>query len=232
MNNKRHFAISELYHIFDRGVEKRNIFRDNNDYIRFIHDLYEFNDKKPAPPYVRRENNVGHRMSYIERDKLVNIHAFVLMPNHHHLIIEPIKENGAYLFMKKLHCGYARGFNEKYKRSGYLFQGRYKDVYIKNDKQLAHLICYIHSNPLSLWKENWKEKKLTKLEIKQAIKFLEKYKWSSHPDYWGIKNFSSVIDNKFLLEFFGGQEKYRKFFIDWLEQYQKNETYIQELMLD
>jgi putative transposase len=230
----RKFLTNGFYHVFDRGVEKRNIFRDNNDYIRFIHDLYEFNDKKPAPPYIRRNSSdVGRPTSYIvERDKLVNLHTFVLMPNHYHAIIEPIKENGVYLFVKKLHSGYARGFNEKHKRSGYLFQGRYKDVYIKDDEQLAHLVCYIHSNPLSLWKENWKDKKLTKLEIKQAIKFLEKYKWSSHLDYWGIKNFPSIINNKFLLELFGGLEKYRKFFIDWLEQYQKNETYVQELMLD
>lgn len=232
MNIKRHFVINELYHIFDRGVEKRNIFRDNSDYVRFIHDLYEFNDKKPAPPYIRRNSDVGRPTSYIERDKLIYLHAFVLMPNHHHVVIEPIKENGVYLFVKKLHSGYARGFNEKHKRNGYLFQGRYKDVYIKDDEQLAHLVCYIHSNPLSLWKENWKEKKLTKLEIKQAIKFLEKYKWSSHLDYWGTKNFSSVIDSKFLLDFFGGTEGYKKFFIDWLEQYQKNEIYIQELILD
>ena len=231
----RKFLTNGFYHVFDRGVEKRNIFRDNNDYIRFIHDLYEFNDKKPAPEYSRRsdkDSDVGRATSHIERDKLVNLHVFTLMPNHHHLLIEPIKENGIYLFMKKLHSGYARGFNEKHKRKGYLFQGRYKDVYIKSDEQLAHLICYIHSNPLSLWKDNWKEKKLTKLEIKQAIKFLEKYKWSSHLDYWGIKNFPSVINNKFLLGFFGGPEKYKNFFIDWLEQYQKNETHIQELILD
>ena len=231
----RKFLTNGFYHIFDRGVEKRNIFRDNSDYVRFIHDLYEFNDKKPAPEYLRRnteDSNVGHTMSHIERDKLVNLHIFALMPNHHHLIVEPIKENGAYLFMKKLHCGYARGFNEKHKRSGYLFQGRYKDVYIKDDRQLMHLVCYVHSNPLSLWKENWKEKKLTRLEIKQAIKFLEKYKWSSHLDYWGIKNFPSVINNKFLLEFFDGVGGYKKYFINWIEQYQKNETHIQELVLD
>src|SRR4030066_839531 len=111
----RKFLTNGFYHIFDRGVEKRNIFRDNGDYVRFVHDLYEFNDKKPAPPYIRRDRNVGRATSYIKRDKLVNLHVFVLMPNHHHLLIEPLKENGIYLFMKKLHSGYARGFNEKHK---------------------------------------------------------------------------------------------------------------------
>lgn len=235
MNKKRNLATNELYHIFDRGVDKRNIFIDKSDQIRFIHDLYEFNDKKPAPDYIRRDNedsNVGHAMSHIERDKLVKIHAFALMPNHHHLIVEPIKENGASFFIRKLHCGYARGFNEKHKRNGYLFQGRYQDVHIQDDRQLMHLVCYIHANPLSLWKENWKEKKLTKQEIIEAMQFLEKYRWSSFLDYIGTENFPSVIDNKFLTEIFGGPEKYKKFFIDWLEKYQKNETYIQGLILD
>ncbi|MFH1129112.1 MAG: transposase [Patescibacteria group bacterium] len=232
MKNKRNFATNELYHIFDRGVDRRNIFVDKSDQIRFIHDLYEFNDKKPALQYVRRDGDVGRPTSNIERDKLVKIHAFALMPNHHHLIIEQLKDNGVILFMKKIHGGYARGFNEKHKRSGYLFQGRYQDVHIEDDKQLMHLVCYIHANPLSMWKENWKEKKLTKQEITEAMQFLEKYRWSSFLDYVGTENFPSVIDNKFLTDFFGGPEKYKKFFIDWLEQYQKNETYIQKLILD
>jgi len=232
MKNKRNFATNELYHIFDRGVDKRNIFIDKSDQIRFIHDLYEFNDKKPAFQYVRRDSDVGRPTSNIERDKLVKIHAFALMPNHHHLIVEQLKDDGTILFMKKLHGGYARGFNEKHKRSGYLFQGRYRDVHIQDDRQLMHLVCYIHANPLSLWKENWKEKKLTKQEIVEAVQFLEKYRWSSFLDYTGMENFPSVIDNKFLTDFFGGPEKYKKFFIDWLEQYQKNETYIQGLILD
>ena len=186
----REFTINEFYHLYDRGVEKRNIFIDKNDYLRFIHDLYEFNDAKPAPPYVRRkESNVGRATSYIEREILVNLHAFSLMPNHHHLLIEQLKDGGIYLFMKKLHGGYARAFNEKHKRSGYLFQGRYKDVYIKDDRQLTYLVCYIHSNPLELWKKNWKEKQLTKSEINEALKVLEKYRWSSHLDYLGIKIF-------------------------------------------
>lgn len=224
----RNFALNEFYHIFDRGVEKRSIFVDKNDYIRFIHDLYEFNDQKPAPEFTRRNiGNVGRATSHI-----INLHTFALMPNHHHLLVEPIQENGIYLFMKKLHSGYARSFNEKHKRSGYLFQGRYKDVHVRDDKQFAHLICYIHSNPLNLWRNNWKEKKLTKSEINEALKFLEKYRWSSHLDYLGIKNFPSVINKKFLLEFFDGANGYKKFFINWLEQYRENEEIIHELILE
>ena len=237
----REFATTEFYHLFDRGVEKRKIFMDKNDYLRFVHDLYEFNDTKPAPPFIRRSKKhyVGPSRSYIvshiegdRRKLLINLHAFALMPNHHHLLVEQLRDGGITLFMRKLQAGYARAFNEKHKRSGYLFQGRYKDVHISSDRQLAHLVCYIHSNPLDLWKKNWKEKELSKSEIKEALRFLEKYRWSSYLDYSGIRNFPSVIDKKFLLEFFDETEGYKKFFIDWLRQYEKNVDSIKDLILE
>ena len=79
---------------------------------------------------------------------------------------------------------------------------------------------------------NWRNKKLTSSEIKKALKFLEKYRWSSHSDYLGVKNFPSLISKEFLLEFFDGTEGYREFFINWLEQYKKNADYIKELIID
>jgi len=210
---------------------------NKNDYVRFIHDLYEFNDSKPAPQFSRANRfYVGRRTSNINdcqaRDCLVNIHAFALMPNHHHGLIEQLKKNGLTLFMKKLHGGYGRAFNEKHKRSGYLFQGRFKDVHVKGDTQLAYLVCYIHSNPLDIWKSRWKEKKLTNSEIREALKFLEKYRWSSHLDYLGIENFPSVIHKDFLLKFFNGAKSYKEFFIDWLKQYQERIENIQDFTLE
>lgn len=233
---RRIFATNEFYHLYSRGVDKRRIFMDRNDYLRFIHDLYEFNDIKPAPAFCRRQSSidVGDRNSYIKRsrEQIVSIHAFTQMSNHYHLLIEQLTENGITLFMKKLNIGYAMAFNLKQERSGYLFQGRFKDVYIENDTQLAYLVCYIHSNPLETWKPKWKENGLTKAEIKEALKFLEKYRWSSHLDYLGIKNFPSVIHKDFLLKLFGGTEGYRKFFIDWLKQYEMNVNAIQDFTLE
>lgn len=229
---KRDFSINEFYHVFNRGVDKRNIFIDKNDYLRFVHDLYEFNDVRPAPDFSRRGEVRGGSNRPDIKENLVNSHAFVLMPNHHHLLVEQLKEDGITLFIKKLHGGYAHAFNLRHERKGYLFQGRFKDVHIKADRQLAHLVCYIHSNPLELWKQDWKETKLNELETKEALRFLENYRWSSHLDYLGIKNFPSVINKKFLLEFFEGEEGYRKFFIDWLGQYQDNIKSIKDFMLE
>jgi len=257
---KRSFTTNEFYHIFDRGVDKRKIFLDNRDYIRFIHDLYEFNDINPAPEFSRcyreekgeeKAKNVGSRVSHIvphikpeedmrqrrSRVELVKVHGFVLMPNHHHLVLEQIKEGGVSLFMRKLHAGYTNAFNLRYKRKGHLFQGPFKSIHVENDIHLGFLICYLHSNPLDLWKINWKKNKLTDSETKGALKFLEKYRWSSHPDYLGLKNFPSLINKaliskEFLLEFFDGREGYKDFFVDWLSQYKKNINYLKELIFD
>ncbi len=235
----RILATNEFYHLYDRGVDKRKIFLDRSDYLRFIHDLYEFNDTNPAPQFSRRDKNVGFQKPNIKtpkasrsRDLLVNLHAFVAMPNHHHELAEQLKESGISLFMRKLHGGYANAFNLKRERSGHLFQGPFKDVHIENNIQLAHLVCYIHSNPLDLWKPGWKKKRLAAGELKEALNFLENYRWSSHLDYLGIRNFPSVIHKEFLLKFFGGTEGYKKFFIDWLKQYQKNVDSIQDLTLE
>lgn len=233
---KRHFVINEFYHIFNRGVEKREIFFDKSDKIRFVHDLYEFNDTKPASVFVRRfdlsSNDVGCRTSHI-RDRLVNLHTFNLMPNHYHLLVEPIRQGGISLFMKKLQGGYTNGTNIKYKRSGHLFQGPFKHVRIEDDSQLSHLVCYIHANSLDFWKPGWKETGLTDLERQNALKFLEnEYRWSSHRDYLGNKNFPSLISTDFLFKFFGGPQGYNIFFNNWLKQYETNIQSIQKFLLE
>lgn len=261
---KRNFGNNEFYHLYDRGVDKRKIYISNEDNIRFISDLYNFNDTKPALQFVRRLNraylgldikkgkDVGSATSNIagiginsglnniktkneqmrERDLLVNLHAFVLMPNHHHLLVEQLKDNGVSDYIRKLHTGYTNAFNSKYKRNGHLLEGPFKSIHVENDIQLGCLICYLHSNPLSLWKSKWREKKLTDLEINQALRFLEKYKWSSHLDYIGIKNFEPVINRNFLLDFFDGISGYKMFFVDWLKQYIKAQIYIEDYIIE
>lgn len=217
----------EFYHTYNRGVEKRKLFLENSDYLRGVHDLYEFNDIKTVINVNRRFDIDGCRKPINDdkdkREKLVSIGVWSLMPNHYHLFSSPIKDNGLYAFHKKFGGGFANFFNTKYERSGALFQGRYKKVLVDNDTQALQLICYIHSNPLDLWKPNWKEKGLTNLEIQNALKFLENdYRWSSHMDWWGTRNFPSLIDTQFMHIFFNDSKEYREFFTDWLRYYEKN----------
>lgn len=217
--------MAEIYHVVSRGVDKRKIFMDDKDRFRFIHDLFEFNDQNFANTtfYVfskREKDIVKHKIIDWERKKnprklLVELCAFCLMPNHYHLLLSPLVENGVTKFMKKLNMGYAKYFNERYQRTGALFEGRYKRVLVERSSHFIHLPFYIHLNPLDFEFPEWRDRKLKSLQ--KAINFLENYRWSSHLDYLGRKNFASVTQRDFLNDYFGGPKKYEKAIQTWLK---------------
>jgi len=220
--------MAEIYHILNRSTDKRKIFLDDKDYFRFIHDLFEFNDQLAAINtgfWFRQRQFSGLQSRYSryfeqeeEREKrkfLVNILAFCLMPNHYHLLLTPVVEGGITDFMRKLNVGYAKYFNQKYKRVGVLFQSRYKSIIITQESHFIHLPYYIHLNPLDLEFSEWREGELK--NYKEAMRFLEHYRWSSFLDYIGKSNFPSVTQREFLLEFLGGSEQYKKDTLDWLK---------------
>jgi putative transposase len=207
------FVNDYFYHIYNRGVEKRDIFLEKVDYFRFIHDLYEFNDTQSVFNSARKivrgstSNNLSDKTR--RRDLLVEIIAFCLMPNHFHFILCQKKDDGIVKFMQKIGTGYTIYFNQKNKRSGVLFQGKFKATLVDTDKYFLPLINYIHLNPVELIEPGWKE---NGIKNRQAInKFLENYRWSSYPDYIGIKNFPSILDKKFVESYFNKEIDYKKF---------------------
>lgn len=229
---RENIAVGEIYHVFSRGVDRRIIFTDNSDYLRFIHNLFEFNDIDPV-------SNTGHYFSgskhidiasrYINphiiterkpRKLLVDILVFTLMPNHYHLLLKSRFEDGVFKFLRKLNIGYAKYFNIKHDRKGTLFESRYKSILVKKESHLIHLPYYIHANPLDLVMPEWRDRKVR--NYKRAIYFLENYRWSSLSDYLGKQNFPSVTQRDFLLEFFGGPDQHRKDMISWLKEMDLN----------
>ncbi len=209
----------ELVHVLNRGVDKRTIFLDDQDRFRFVHDLFEFNDLDWANTTFKnfsKSNDIECRSDRKVRKLLVDIHAFSMMPNHYHLLLSQRVENGIAKFMKKLNMGYAKYFNAKYQRSGALFQGRYKNILIKNESHFIHIPYYIHLNPLDLIDLGWRENKLK--DYRKAINFLEKYRWSSFLDYIGVKNFPSITNRSFLMSFWNSPDNYKKQTIEWLKE--------------
>ena len=210
------FSNNEIYHIVTRGINDQIIFKDADDYYRAIFSIYEFNNSYPVDIYKRRRERGGERVSpeADERDKLVDILGFCLMPTHPHLLLKQLKDEGITKFMLKFGAGYGGYFNRKYNRKGYVFQNRFKNIHIKDDTQLKTVFAYIHANPISLIEPKWKE-----LGIKnpaKASKFLENYKWSSYSDYIGKKNFPSITERKFLSEIIGGSRECENFLEDWI----------------
>lgn len=225
---KPQFASNEIYHIYNRGTEKRNVFLDEQDHLRFLHDLFEFNDIKPAlasnvrlnSRHPSRATDLNKLRSCLEvqppnRRTVINILAFCLMPNHFHLLIQQKEEKGVVKFMQKLGTGYTMYFNKKYQRVGSLFQGRFKATIIERDAYFLHIPNYIHCNPLKLIMPDWKTSGAP--DINQAVNFLENYRWSSFSDYIGKKNFPSLTQRELLLNTYGGPAAYKENIIKCLD---------------
>ncbi len=227
MSSKRPLIVNEeVYHVVVRAIENLKLFRNEKDYLRMIHDLFEFNDNNPVSSVYRHRRVSNVPRSFLgtlekargkKRDMLVEILAFCLMPNHIHLLLRQKKDEGISKFMRKLGAGYGLYYNQKYKRSGHLFQGRYKIIHIKDNEQLKIIFVYIHSNPVLLIIPEWKEKGIEKAKLQEVLKFLENYRWSSYPDYLGKKNFPSLTNRDFLLQTIGDLENCQKLIKDWLQ---------------
>jgi putative transposase len=187
----------EIYHVLNRGVDKRTVVLDDSDRLRFVHSLFVFNDAKRLDENHRK---AGVALSASDRKPLVHIHAWCLMDNHYHLLVSPVGDDLKNLskFMKKLNMGYARYFNERHERSGYLWQGKYKKIHIEQDAHFLYIPYYIHLNPLDFALKEWRTGEVQ--DINEAMKLLVDYRWSSYLDYNGTKNFPSIITKDILAQ--------------------------------
>ncbi len=222
---KEQFANDEIYHVILRGLDDNLIFKDTNDYYRGIFSIYEFNNAKPVE--IRKRRQARHKEKKKEksgdpfsavpekRDRFVDVLCFCFMPNHIHLLLKQLKDEGITRFMRKVGAGYGRYFNTKHKRKGYVFQNRFRSVYIEDDDQLRTIFNYIHANPISLIEPDWKESGIKDMDKTKS--FLEDYKWSSYGDYVGKNNFLSVTERDFVSEFMGGLNECRRSLGDWME---------------
>lgn len=191
----------EMWHALNRGVDGRELFLDSQDYARFVHNLYEFNDTAPADNLVRLFDPSGMRdfrnPSFRKRRKmLVNIHGWTLMKNHYHLLLSERIENGIRLFLRKLNVGYANYFNKRYERKGTLFQGHTKKILITRQSQFLYILHYLHLNPLDYLSgaQEWRLRDKGEIQsARKAFKHLNSYRWSSYLDYVGKKNFPSIL---------------------------------------
>jgi putative transposase len=194
------FALGEYYHVYNRGTDKREIYLDTADYRRFIELLYICNSTEAVN--IRSLHKAKKSVYDQERKQtLVAIGAYCLMPNHFHLLLTPIQDDGVTKFMNKLGTSYSMYFNKKYERSGALFQGRFKAKMAVEDEYLKYLYAYIHLNPVKLIDSEWKDKGLKDLNF--ALDYLRQYRFSSLPKYLNIGGEEDVIvDEKYFPSYF------------------------------
>jgi len=184
-NSVKTYLENGYYHIYNRGVEKRIIFQDQQDYAVLLSYLKEYllpkNEKELLEKLADPQISSTERNRIIIRMKLKNFSdeivllAYCLMPNHFHFFVKQKNAGSIDRFMNSLCTRYTMYFNRKYKRVGPLYQGVYKAVLITSEPQFLHLSRYIHRQALVL-QESPQGQALRNLREKQPC---------SYPEYLG-----------------------------------------------
>jgi len=145
---KVQFANGEYYHLFNRGVDKREIFLDQKDLDRFLQSMSEFNTLIPIggiyAASFHKNNSLRNLVS--KTRKLVNFICYCLCPNHYHFILRQSTDRGIEKFMHRLGLGYTNYFNKKHRRTGSLFQGTFKANHVDSNEYLLYASAYVNLN--------------------------------------------------------------------------------------
>lgn len=185
-NTVKNYIENGHYHIYNRGVDKREIFLDENDCSIFIYYLKLY---LSSPEILQKEQQfltprLLYKINNLNLSKEIDLLSFTLMPNHFHLQVKQSTKNAIEKLMRRILTAYSQYFNRKYRRVGTLFESAYKAVITINDEQHLYLSSYIHRNPLKL----------------KSPKF-DFTKFSSYPYYLGEKRADWVKTNE-ILSFF------------------------------
>jgi len=148
-----------IYHVYNRGVEKRDIFLDTQDYKVFLGYLKDalsypnISQKQKISFYLKGGTFQGMPKQPKNFHNRITLFAYCLMPNHFHLLLQQTDKDDMKLFMRSVMTRFSMYFNKKYKRVGGLFQNHYKASIILEEPYLLHLSRYIHRNPLTYTKD-------------------------------------------------------------------------------
>ena len=159
-------SVSGYYHIIARGIGKQVLFEEDADYLFFLKILKQYKEE--------------------EKFKLL---AFCLMENHFHLLVQI--DSGMDRVMNKISTTYAKYYNTKYERIGYLFQDRYKSKAIESGSYLLSAMRYIHNNP-----------------VKAGLCSVDQYRWSSWKYYDGV---TGMVDADIVLNMLGGKSGFMEY---------------------
>jgi putative transposase len=212
---KINFVENEYYHIFNRGNSKQTVFKDQKDYTYFIELLYILNTNTRVNLFDLKRKNSLDIFAIDRTNPLVAIGTYCLMPNHFHILLTPLTENGVSKFMQKISTGYSMYFNRKYKRVGSLFEGKFKSEHASEDRYLKYLFSYIHLNPIKLIQKDWKEVGLKNKS--KALTFLDTYDYSSYLDYlYDKRKEQNILNKKVFPSYFSNQRDFSKEIWSWI----------------
>ncbi|MDO8517767.1 MAG: transposase [bacterium] len=200
MANRAPLAPNEWYHCYNRGVDKRVVFKTVAGYERFLAILFLCNGDKTVHLSNRVDTNLQNILldPNIDRgEPLVDIAAYSLMPNHVHLVLRSSRDGGIARFMQKVFTAYTMYFNKRQHRTGALFAGTYKSKHVYDDRYLKRLIPYIVLNAADLVEPRWREHNAT-LNQKKLLQ----YPYASLPDFLGVPRPEGKIINTSIHEYY------------------------------
>lgn len=186
MANRVPFSLDEWYHCYNRGVDKRHVFRGDRDYRRFMALLFAANGEVPVHISNLKDTRFSQIIEQLKTERgvpLVDIGAYCLMPNHVHLVMKEIRPNGIATFMQKVFTGYTMYFNKKNERTGALFAGTFKSKHLHDDAYCKHAVTYVHLNPGELLDSAWET---GMADIPTLTQKMVTYPYSSVQDFHGL----------------------------------------------
>lgn len=210
----RETGLGAYMHVYNRGVKKMSIYRNESDLYRLRSLLFYLNHNQPMTDNWTREvagglNSLVWPSSWEDRVPIVSILAFTLMPNHIHLFLKEIVESGIAKFMHRVSMAYSKFINIKYGESGSLFEGTYKSRIIHEEADFRNLAAYIMvKNPFELYSGG-----LTRAchEFESAYTEALRNPFTSLRDYDKIQEISPVLDREILGELFSEHGSFKDF---------------------
>ena len=217
---KQPLATDQYVHVMNRGVAKMPTFLGAGDYSRAIETLKYYRFVEPPIKYSDLQKLTPLPRAQILRnlegeDQLVEIIAFTTMPNHFHLLLRQLVDDGVSTFLRRWTNSYTRYFNTRHERIGPLFQGVFKSVAIHSDDQLLHVSRYIHINLVVA--------ELVELQELASSPRTSYGAYVGRPQNW--------LNPELILGIAGGEERYRKFVADHVDYAQALES-IKHLTLE
>jgi putative transposase len=224
MPTRKQLLISgEIYHFFNRGIDRRPTFTTKREYQRALQVVRFYQFSSPPVKLSRflslppdEQMRITQKLEEAN-DKLIEIYAFCLMPNHFHFLARQLADNGISRFMSLFHNSYTRYFNTAHKRVGPLFLDQFKAVWIETDEQLIHVSRYIHLNPYTAY-------------VVKSFEDLFSYSWSSLAEYMDDDG-GGLCNTDLVFSYFKKPEDYKKFILDQAS-YQRELDKIKHLTLD
>lgn len=214
------FTNNEIYHVFNRSIAKEEIFI-KQDHLNRILNLFKFYRYEQDIKYSEfAKLSIEAKQYYIDNHKtrkpLVDIYGFSIMPNHFHVLLRQILDNGIVKFTSNIQNGYAKFFNKITDRDGGLFKRPFKASHIDDDETFLHTLRYIHLNPVTSYIIEYKD--------------LINSPWNSYSHYLNLQE-NDFVKKDLAIERVGNIKKFITFTVDQ-EDYQKKLAYIKSACLE